>query len=158
MFTRIKQLLTLPVFEDEDKTRIAALLNTILWTFLAIIIGYGLFTLLISPDHWPSFILIGSAFVLTLSTIFLTHRGYVRFSSLLFSSLLWILITSSVVAFGGVRASTFNGYVMVILIVGLLLSGRAAIGLSVLTITTGVIIFYAEAKGFIPPALLGREI
>lgn len=58
LLTRTTHLLTAPVFADEDKTRIARLLNIIMLTSVGAAILYGLASLLIAPVQGPRLVLL----------------------------------------------------------------------------------------------------
>jgi signal transduction histidine kinase len=61
------------------------------------------------------------------------------------------MLIFSAFAFGGVNGSSFSAYIVVILIAGLLLGGRASIGFAVLSGFTGLGLLYAEASGILQP-------
>src|SRR5262245_50365595 len=128
-----KRLLTPPVFADEEKMRAARLLHIILLvaaglTVLLTIIGIPV--LLAATDPLPGFVVLC---LLTLPTVIawlLLRRGEVHLASLIFISILWLTIIATIPFSGGMNSSSFTGVIVVILMSGLLLGGRAALGLA----------------------------
>jgi signal transduction histidine kinase/putative methionine-R-sulfoxide reductase with GAF domain len=152
MFTRIRHFLAAPVFEDEDKTRVAGLLNTILLAVLPLSVVYGIGSLFIYPDPVPVLASIGAVILLGLGALSLMRSGRVQLASVSLSFALWGIVTFGVFFFGGVRGPSFSGYFVVILIVGLLLGGRAGIAFAGLSVVAGLGILCAEIKGVLPPS------
>ncbi len=154
MFTWVRQFLAAPVFEDEDKTRVAALLNTILLAMLVLTVMVGIFSLIVYPDPVPMLVAVGLAVPLWSGALFLIHRGRVQFASMFLSSTVWVIVTLVTIASGGVRTSAFSTYVSAILIAGLLLGGRTGFGFAGLSTLAGLGMLCAEINGVLPPPLI----
>ena len=149
MLTWIKQKLASPAFEDEDQTRAAALLNTLLLTLIAII-------LLVTPvllyadsaNIILNITLIATMVVICLGLLILLHYGWVQLASILLLVVLLAMITLNIWFFeGSIRGVNTGGYFMIVIIAGLLLGGRAAIIFGVLSILTTLGLYYAETGG-----------
>lgn len=147
MRTWIRQFLAPPVFVgDEDKTRTAFLLNTILLVLLTgamlfrIIIGFRVTTHSHPPLLWPFIVLL-------LGLIFLMRRGYVRFTSVATVSSLWLILLASAIINGGIRSAEFSSFIIPVLIAGLLLGRGAAIAIAGLSILAGLVLRWAELNG-----------
>jgi|GEM_PF-2331329 len=150
----LRRLFTPPVFpEDEEKTRVARLLHIILWTSLLVVGGMTLATPFVEPEPLLSlsFALLGGFAVVIAGTLVLVRRGRIFLASIVFLSVVWLMLTFSAFAFGGVNGSSFSAYLVVILIAGLLLGGRASIGFAVLSGFAGLGLLYAEASGILQP-------
>ena len=120
MLAHVKRFFAPPVFEDEEKTRLAALVNTIAVTAVVLSAAAGVtFPLL---DRTPGFeLVINVIFVLLgLSTRFLVHRGRVRPAGILFLTTIWSITTLTSVFFGGVNSPTFGSYALVLIAAGLI--------------------------------------
>src|SRR5215510_6715806 len=155
MFTRIKQLLAAPVFaDDEEKTRVAALLNTISLAGLFIVGLRGLATFIFQPNPVPfvAFTVLGMA--VAVGTLVVLRFGYVRLAGLV-SCLIGVgIATTGMFYFGGIRRPVYNLYLLTIASGGLLLGGRAAIGFAALCIVIGLGLMLGEIFGLLPPATL----
>lgn len=149
----VKKFLAPPVFEDEDKTRIAELLNIILLTVLVIAVMYGLFSPIIHPNPAPVLAIISVEVILLLGLRALMRRGQVQLVSLLILLVLWAIYTLAAIVSGGVRTPAFSSYMSVILIAGLLLGGRGGIGFAGLCALAGLGLLYAETSELLPPSL-----
>ena len=152
MFARIRRFIAAPVFEDEDRTRVASLLNIILLTvfFVAALIP----PVLVWVDPTGTTITLAAGAVVTAMTLFLwilMRRGHVQTASLLLTSALFVILTLVIFAFGVTHDYTVATFFLIIVIAGLLMGGRAAIifGLLSMLVTAGV--FYAEVSGVIVP-------
>jgi len=151
MLTWIRNLLAAPVFEgDEDKTRIAGLLDVmLLTTTMATVVG-TIVMFWIEPNE----IVINAVFgVILVVLIFglraLTRRGHVRPVGVLFSSMLWGGMTFLLFTGEGIRDPSFTAYFLVVAIASLLLGARAATVFGLLSILGMLGIFYAEISGAI---------
>ncbi|MCP4543826.1 MAG: PAS domain S-box protein [Chloroflexi bacterium] len=143
----IKQLLTAPVFEDnEDKTRVAGLLNIILPALFVIV---SLFTLLTGLHAVESGNIMMGAVTAFLALLlwFIMRRGHVQLAGILFSSLFFICVTFMIYAGGTVRAPITVTYSVCIVSASLLIGARAAIGFNVLVLLALFGLLQAETAG-----------
>jgi len=155
MLTWIRKILAPPVFEgDEDKTRKASLLNTILLAVAVITAAHATFALFVYPNTVPIVSATGVVILLALGGLYLMRRGHVQLTSVLLSSTLWVMMTFMAVFSGGIRTPGFATYTAIILIAGLLLGERAGITFAGLSIVAGMGILYAEVSDLLPPPLM----
>jgi len=140
-----------PVFaDDEEKTRVAGLLNAILLISLSVSLAFAVVAFFSSPDPAFSLVATGSLALLQVAALFLMRAGRVRLATILFSSLLWLGVTGVAFSAGGVRSASFTIYTIVILIAGMLLGWRAALVFIGLSVASGLGMLYAERTGFLP--------
>jgi signal transduction histidine kinase len=152
MITRVKKLLAAPIFEDEDKTRAASLLNTILLSVLtttsllvpALAIATSARAMVVSD-----LILGALSFAIFLGLLLLLHRGHVRVAGALLSALLLMLITAAACTFKGLRNPLATAYLVVVAIAALFLGKRAAIIFGLLSILATLGVYCAEVGGAI---------
>jgi signal transduction histidine kinase len=156
MLIWIRQLLAPPVFEDEDKTRAAALLNTISLTALSLSMVFMIVAPIVSPNPVFSWVATGTLTLPQLGALFLMRRGRVQLASTLLSLMLWLIVTLSAIFAGGVRSASFSIYTLVILIAGLLLGWRAGFVFIGLSVVTGLGMLYTESKGVLPLPLIAN--
>ena len=106
--TRIKDMLSPPVFEDEEKTRIARILFVILVAILSVV-GALVFTWLVmekSDELGPyAFLADGMIMAVAIGLLFLIRRGYIKSAGLIFVIFLWINISFQAFTSHGVRGS-----------------------------------------------------
>jgi len=122
MLTKFLRLFAPPVFDDdEDKTRLARILNTLL---LSLIIGLLVVGLVSRFDRLQNYLL---ALILTVGTWLIMRRGHIQVASMVITGGISILLTIVVPVTGGVRASTYGGFIVVILLAGFLLGQRASV-------------------------------
>ena len=142
---RLKAFLAAPVFEDdEEKTRVARLLNSLLGgMFVAIVFGVCM-ALLFFTAKVASCIAFGLLFLVALACKLLLQKGRVREGNLLLVATFWLIVTGA-----GVVSTNGNPFVAVsaslVAIAGLLLGVGAALIVSVLSSVAylGVAVFRA---------------
>jgi GAF domain-containing protein len=156
----IRRLSTPPVFpEDEDKTRIAGFLNIIVW-------AGGLLIVLASPgliyfnktaiDRWVSFGLTVAFLALLGLVILLLRSRLVRAASFMLVISIWASVTALIFLFGGMRSVGVAGYLLVVFIAGLLLGGRWAGLLGILSMLSALgvfFVYYPHTRSIIPESV-----
>lgn len=151
MIEWIRNLFKPPIFEDEQKTHQAYLLNIILWGLISIPIPYVLYTVIFAPESAVRALTqggIGEAINLVL--LFLLRRGHVRTVSILQVTAFWVFFSISAMTGVGVQGESYLlGYPLVIVIAGILLGNGAAMWITAISLAAGLIMVYAEANGFI---------
>jgi GAF domain-containing protein len=141
--------------EDEDKTRTAAVLNTIGWSTLLIVISILLVRIVQRNDvnlteiNW---ILTGIIFVIVF-VLYLSHRGYIKVASFLFVATLWGGLSYVAWVADGIRDIAFFAYSIPILMAGLLIGWRSTAILTFCSILSGWALAYAETVQLFVPTL-----
>jgi PAS domain S-box-containing protein len=154
VIAQVKQILAGPVFADEDKTRLASLLNIILLATLAVNLAYSVTLLITIPDPILNLIVNGILFLLELASLFFLIRGRIQLASAILVAAMWLYSNFVIFVFGGSQSPAIIVYFLVILIAGLLLGGRTAVGFSIISVFAGLALLVAETKGFLPPSLI----
>ena len=150
MVTRLRQMITAPPFLDEDKTRVAALLTTILGVSLAVCVGYAAITLLL--DLRTAYLVFLSGVCVALAALLAAvRRGHVVAVSWLFSIGTCAGLMLAVYAFGGVRSSSYGALILAVIITGILVSGRAAALVAIAGIGFGWVMMQVELVGWYQP-------
>jgi signal transduction histidine kinase len=151
MTSRFRRWTAPPVFEgDEEKTRVASLLNVISFIIFGLVLIYIFITLVTDPDV-VGLAVEGTMIVLALALRHLMYRGRVRLASIILSFLLWVLISVGTYVYGGLLGSGISSLFGVALIAGLLLGGRAAIIFAVLSVLSSAVMLVTELLGVAPP-------
>jgi GAF domain-containing protein len=144
-------LLATPVFEDEEKTRTAGLVNA----FLLVVLGFAVFLPLAgilsgAKRSLPMFNLGAIALtVTTLSLMALLRRGRVQTASVALTLVIWLLFTLPIYAFEGLHDMAVTGYFLTIVMASLMLGGRSVFFFGLLSILALLGAFYAEVNGLI---------
>jgi PAS domain S-box-containing protein len=144
-----KRIVAAPVFDDEIKTQQAYMLHIILWTLVCVPIPFIIYTFLFIPES-SSRILSLAAFGETANIILLLmlRRGYVRSASILQASAFWLFFTFIAFTGNGVQGEAYLlGYVLVIVISGILLGGAGASVFTLLSIAAGGWMVYGQMRG-----------
>jgi signal transduction histidine kinase len=145
----LRQALAAPIFEDEDKTRAAGLLNAVLLTLLTVSVGVCVWLPILNGvptdfDEWFTLLSCALLAVIIAGLLLLLRGGHVSLASGLLSSAMWTIITLWIYTAGSIRDTTIVGYFLVIAIAGLLLGGRAAIVFGLLCILAATGAYSAE--------------
>ena len=150
MLARIRAFLQPPVFEDdEEKTRIARLLNIILIAVMILVMLFSVPALWMTPEVGRVLIellLVGWSFFM----LILMRRGQVQLSGILFSLTLWAVVSYGTYEAGGFRGSTMSAYFGIILIAELLLGARTGVLIGVLSIAVTGWMLIGDGQGWLP--------
>jgi GAF domain-containing protein len=146
-----KSLFAPPVFaEDEEKTRAAWYLNVIVLSNIPILVLFILIRTIAGNELFgvDNLILVAIITVLTIAWL-LMKAGQVRLAAYLHISTIWLASTLIALSGSGMRGTAFTSYFVVMLMAGLLLGWRPAVGFTVLSIAAGFGLAYAENIGII---------
>jgi GAF domain-containing protein len=156
MQSNVRKIFAPPVFlEDEDKTRSAAILNTIGWSTLfvvAIILLMRSFQrndVNLTEVNW-----ILTVIIMAISlALYLCHRAYVKTASFLFVVTLWGGLSYVACVADGIRDVAFFAYSLPILIAGLLIGWRGTAIVTFFSILSGWVLAYTETIQLFRPTL-----
>jgi GAF domain-containing protein len=152
MLTTIIRFFASPVFEDEEKQRVASLLNIMLNVMLGCTLSLALvFTLLAASflSDWRYALIIGGLVASILVMRFLLRHGNIQLASGLLSAALLAGTTLSIYSSNGIRDVSTSGYLVCIIIAGLLLGGRGAIIFTLLSLAALLGVWYADLNGLL---------
>lgn len=153
MLTRLRVWLRPPIFEgNEEKTRLAAVLNSVL-----LILAIGAMALVIAslavygiPDALPGWltlaVLLGVSFA-SLAMMVLIRRDRMQLVGWLLCSLMWVGTSFSVYGFGGLLDITIIGYFLVVVLAALILGEPGILVYSLLALMAGAALYYGEVTG-----------
>ena len=148
---QLRTSMSRPVFEDEDQTRIAGFLYTIILTLGAGTILYILVTQALTiPIPRPLSLIALSAVLFLTALYILTQRGYLRLVSILLIAGLWSIQTAAVYADGGISSPNFASYVIIIIIASVIFGGQVGLMVAVISILAGAGFMIADSKGLLP--------
>jgi GAF domain-containing protein len=151
MTTWIKEFFAAPTFRgDEEKTRIAQLLNAALLVILMTTVLGSAVMIVIEPTELVFNSIFGIILTAAISTLrYFLKRGHVQVIGMLLSLVLWASITLLLFTSGGVSNFSVFGYFLLIGITGLLLGERAAFALAFSSLLSMLGLYYAEVNGAI---------
>ena len=156
MQNAFRKFFTAPVFlEDDDKTRSAAILNTLGWSTMLIVVALLLIRMIEGRD--VNMVEVNLALTLIVAAIalmlFLSRQGYIKTAGLLFVTTIWMGLSYLTWIADGIRDVAFFGYSIPILMAGLLLGWPGAISFTILSIFSGWALAYAETYQLFSPTL-----
>lgn len=158
MFITSTQWLKPPVFEDDGETRIAALLHyTLLLLILFAFVEAYVSLRTPSSDLLVALGIIGTAAFAYIGIFVFLRTGHVRASSIVFIVLTWLLMTGSVIQFGGIRSTIYSSYFLIIVISGLLLGSQGAVICALASSVAGYAMVLLENRSLITPDLNNPE-
>jgi signal transduction histidine kinase len=142
---------------DEDKTRIAGMLHSILLVFLSAIIIAIMLALTGSVDvtnraFFNLSVVVAPGLVITM--LILLHKGHVNLVAWIFIFFQWLSTVTQVLGSGGIESPAVSAFIATLLLAGFLINGRAVAifaGLSVLVLLR---VWQLESLGRLPPPLM----
>src|SRR5215217_6864264 len=163
MLNSLSKHFTAPVFSDnEEKTRSAGYLNVIVLSNIPILLLFMIVRTATGAEPFGVDNLILAAIITILTTgWFLLKSGRVGLAAYLHVSTIWLASTIIALSGSGIRGTVFTSYFVVMLMAGLLLGWKPAIGFTILSVAAGFGLVYAENVGiinYIPGPALGVAI
>ncbi len=148
---RIRQILKPPVYADEKSSRQSMILHIILWSLLILAVIYLVFSLVFSPyTAAEDAVIAGVGIAANIILLILLHRGYLRLAAILQVAIFWSEFTVIAFALNGVSGPAYMmGYILVILIAGILLEGRGALVMTVLSLLSGLVLVYFQKNNLL---------
>lgn len=157
MLEKIRKFVAPPVFEnDEDKTRVAAMLNTILWSQLGILVVINILFGVVSlfSEQAPQNLAISFvAIVMFAGMLVLVHQGFVRGISYLLAFAITGIITYSIAQSPTISPGTLSGLLIPVMMAGLFAGGRGTVVVTAvnLVILSSLGYFYEQGWVVSPP-------
>ena len=150
IWARFRKMLSPPVFpEDEEKTRVAGFLNTILLIVLLMVVAFASLTFFLTLNFGRIIIELFLVLV-SLDILLLMRRGHIRWASIMFSSALLIIVSIGTYLSGGFRGTTMSAYIGIIIIAGLLLGSWTALVYALIAIAFTGWMVYADSLYIVP--------
>lgn len=153
MLNTIRKFFSPPTFEDDEKTRVASLLNTIL---LTVIIATVLITPFIaltteSSNIAPLLVLLFPFIIINAAAFYIMRRGGVRLASYIFLLTIGTGILGSYAVSDLRSVAATLSITILIAFTALLLDWRAIITLLVFTVGYTLFVTLAQTRGWITP-------
>lgn len=138
-----------PTFpDDETRTRSAYYINAIVLVGIPLIVALTIVRAAMGTDL-PSTLILAVLIVVLVIVWTLMKMGFVRAASYLQVAATWIGSTLLAAYGSGVRGQGYASYFIAMLLAGLLLGGRAAAFVGLISILSGFALAYAETLGLI---------
>lgn len=153
----LQKLLSPPVFPDEEKTRLARLLHTILLVLVGGTLGTYL-AALSTANPLAVVFAVSIMLVLELVVFTLLRLGQVRPAAALLASGLWLTLVSLSVIAAGISNAPFIALIIVVVIAGLLLGGRTGVFFALLSSIAGLVLLFLELIGLLPQPLIPFDL
>ena len=151
MYAGIKKMLAPPVFEDEEKTRIAMILGVILWSVIAVVSVLIITWLITGKAHeLGPYAIVANTFIIAvaLGLLFFIRNGYLKSAGFVFVAFIWSNVTFQAFTSDGVRGSAAIIYMTIMVLASLLLGWQVSIAIAALSALFIWILAHAEQIGF----------
>ena len=153
MNNKLRLFFAPPIFEDQEKTRIAAILNIVLYSFIFMLIFLNLILAaqsLISGQEFPDLIVSVIAVTIFAVMIVLMRLGFVSQVSLMLSFVLSGVLTLAMLRSEALMSATITAYFIAIIVAGLLSGGWAALIVAIFNLVCLGVLNYLAIQGSIP--------
>jgi PAS domain S-box-containing protein len=154
MLSVVRSWFTPPLFaKNENKTHLALILHAILMISLSGVPIYSVLLLIVSPGETQKLAFAFLTLPFILSLLYLMRRGLVYLASILLVSLGWLSLTAAAVMDGsGVSGASLQGYILIVIVAGLLIGWKASFVFAGLNMISGLALIYAKNAGlFLEP-------
>jgi len=152
----LKRLLAPPIFNDEEKAHQAYLLHIILSVITVLPILFATYIFIQKPEEANrtlSFIVVLE--IINILLFIMLKRGYVRQAAIFQVITIWAFFAAASVTSSSIYGLAYTlGNALVITMAGVLLGGRSAFAMTLLSIIEGGSMVYAELHGWTPPDIL----
>lgn len=148
MLNRLRRIFAPSIFEDEEKTRTAQILNTFGWVAFFVVLLLTLSRIV--TGEWlseSSRIFFPAVLLILFSTQVLIRYGYVRLAGGMTVVLLWMALTLQASNSDGLRDVTTLAYSIIVLLTALMLGWRWGIVVGLLSLGTIWTFAYQENIG-----------
>jgi methyl-accepting chemotaxis protein len=143
-----------PLFDDDEKTRVARLLHILLLTSCLGAIGWVIYQSVTKTSEFDivSGLVIVAVMLIGVSISWSMMRlGRIRAASVIYTLLAWLILVYRSIESGGVTAFEYPTIVLVPVIASVLLGARAAVVTGGVSVLTGLGLVFAEATRILVP-------
>lgn len=158
---KIRKFISAPIFDDDEKSRSAYILNFVTIAFFLISISVIIATIFASNDLPKTMrdVLLRAlpVMVVLVITQVLIRTGKVRIASFSLGILLWLATAFNVFISGGASSSAFFVFIVVVMIFGLLGGSKYAIFSAMASSLMAMFVIVLENLTLMPPALITQN-
>lgn len=149
MLNQISRFTIPPVFEDEDKTRIARLLHWVVLIAAGLNVLDMVLLLIFAPETLPTFWANLVFLIFTGVSYWMTRQGRVQAAGLVLCVPFWLVLTYYLSVSGGVTSPAL-GILSIVIITGAVLLGvSGALTFGALCIASALVLFWAGDNGWL---------
>lgn len=150
----LKNFFALPAMNNEVDRQTAQVLRGVLFFFSVISLSYAVLSSLADIQNWGRYFTQGGVLLAAMFLgMFFLRRGYTRPVAIFVTLVIWLVITVAAYTGGGVRSSGYFGYLVVLVVAGVLSGKRLdTLLVTLLCLGAGYYMVYAETSGILPPA------
>lgn len=155
MINRLRLFFAPPTFLDEEKNRVARLLHTILYSLIILLVVVNLILIpvsLLGNLKLPDFLVSVVSIALFVVLLALTRLGFVNQVSMGLSFVISAVVSYTLFRSGNLMTMSAAGYVIAIIIAGLLSGGWSAVMIAVFSILSIAGLNYLVARSNLPTA------
>ena len=146
----VRQYLQIPEYRDPESNIAAQITYKLAISLVGLSTLFVVGALFLTPELADRAFLFAITFtIIAASVIFLLRNRYLQSAIILLAIAMWLTITINVIMAGGITAPIFMGYLVVILIGGLIPNKKITGIISLLCIVTSICIVIAEQNGWL---------
>jgi len=148
MPNRFRRLFSSPIFENEEKTRVARILNSFGWSAIATVFIITLLRVL--TGGWlsrSSMLILPLIIFIMLAVLIIIRAGWVRSAGVFFVASMWLAMTFQAWNSDGLRDVSLMVYIIIIFLAGLLLGWREGVFFGVISISMLWLFAWQEQHG-----------
>lgn len=150
--------LVLPEFTDPEDQRRAKMLVVTQFGVLFMVSAIMIFSLVKTPEHKEALIEGSLGIAAMIISYLLLRAGRIDFASWLIVILGWLIFTVDLGLYAGIRGVSVLGQILTVIFTGLVINGKGALVLTIITLSANYLILRLEQAGLLMfPMLLGAN-
>jgi len=147
MWIRLPQWLYPPKFADEERTRIASLVNILIWALVSILLLNEVGRFLADPRIDSTLWNRVAAILLLLALRWLMWVGYIYWAAFGLCLLFWSILTYYIAVSGGLHSPVVLDLGVTVVIAAILVGSRGTLAFGVICILTVLVIYFGNITG-----------
>jgi len=150
----LKNFFALPAMKNEVDRQVGQVLRGVLLFFSVISLAYAILSSLADVQNLGRYLAQGGILLVGMSLgMFFLRQGHIRAGAIFVTLVIWLVFSAAAYTGGGVRSSGYFGYLVVLVVAGVLSGKRFdTLLVTLLCLGAGYYMVYAEMNGILPPA------
>ncbi len=145
----IQKYFNIPKFTDQDDQRRANILVVSQFLVFFIVAAILVFTQITTPEHTETFLQGGLGMLAMVISYLFLRSGKIRIAAWMVEITGWLIFTLDLALIAGIRGVSVYGQFLMVIFAGLVISGKSAVVMTILTLAANFGILRMETLGYL---------